>query len=93
MAYYVYLIITINKNKLLSYVGYTNNLENRLSLHNKGKGAKFTRGKEWKLIYKKKFSSKNLAMKYEYLLKKNKKKRNLIKNNYLKNENISSTTI
>ena len=45
MAYYVYLIITINKNKLISYVGYTNNLENRLSLHNKGKGAKFTRGK------------------------------------------------
>lgn len=93
MAYYVYLIITINKNKLVSYVGYTNNLENRLSLHNKGKGAKFTRGKKWKLIYKKKFSSKNLAMKYEYSLKKNKKKRNLIKNNYLKYENISSTAL
>ena len=93
MAYYVYLIITINNNKLISYVGYTNNLENRLSLHNKGKGAKFTRGKKWKLIYKKKFYSKKLAMKYEYLLKKNKKKRDLIKNNYLKNENISPTAL
>ena len=31
--------------KPITYVGYTNNLKKRLDLHNSGKGAKFTRGK------------------------------------------------
>ena len=68
---------------MISYVGYTNNIAKRLKLHNSSKGAKFTKGKKWKLIYSKKFSSKNLAMKYEFLLKKNRKKRNSIKSNYI----------
>ncbi len=79
MDYSVYMIITKINNKIISYVGYTSNLVKRLKLHNSSKGAKFTKGKKWKLIYSKKFTSKNLAMKYEYLLKKDKKKRNLIK--------------
>ena len=79
MDYSVYMIITKINNKIISYVGYTSNLFKRLKLHNSSKGAKFTKGKKWKLIYSKKFTSKNLAMKYEYLLKKDKKKRNLIK--------------
>jgi len=79
MDYSVYMIITKINNKIISYVGYTRNLVKRLKLHNSSKGAKFTKGKKWKLIYSKKFTSKNLAMKYEYLLKKDKKKRNLIK--------------
>ena len=56
-------------------MGYTSNLYNRINLHNKGKGAKFTRGRKWRLIYKKKFMSKGKAMSYEYLLKKNRIKR------------------
>ena len=51
MKYVVYLIITSVKNKTISYVGYTNNIEKRLKLHNSSKGAKFTKGKKWKLIY------------------------------------------
>ncbi len=81
MDYSVYMIITKISNKIISYVGYTSNLDKRLKLHNSSKGAKFTKGKKWRLIYSKKFTSKNLAMKYEYLLKKDKKKRNLIKLN------------
>ena len=81
MKYYVYLLVTRHKNRIISYVGYTNNINKRLNLHNNSKGAKFTKGKKWRLIYSKKFTSKNLAMKYEYLLKKDKKKRNLIKLN------------
>tara|TARA_Y100000389_G_C17049341_1_gene311973 strand:- start:301 stop:537 length:237 start_codon:yes stop_codon:yes gene_type:complete len=73
------MILTNINGKNISYVGYTNDLDKRLKLHNSSKGAKFTKGKKWKLIYTKKFSSKILAMKYEYLLKKNKTKRNLIK--------------
>ena len=61
--------------KKLTYVGYTNNLVKRLKLHNSSKGAKFTRGKKWVIIYKKKFISKSKAMSYEYLLKNDKKKR------------------
>ena len=44
--------------KPVTYVGYTNDLEKRINLHNVGKGAKFTRGRKWKLIYKEKFKSK-----------------------------------
>ena len=68
------------RNKL-SYVGYTKDLEKRLSLHNSGKGAKFTRGNYWKLIFKKKFITKNEAMSYEYILKNDKKRRKHIYNN------------
>ena len=81
MSFYVYLIITKVKNKTISYVGYTNNLKNRIILHNKGKGAKFTKGKKWKLIYSKKYNSKRIAMREEYILKKNYKLRKEIKLN------------
>ena len=65
----------MNKNVSRSYVGYTNNLNFRLKKHNSGKGAKSTRGYQWKIIYKKKFYDKRLAMSFEYKLKKDKKKR------------------
>ncbi len=83
MDYTVYMIVTKINNKIISYVGYTNNIAKRLKLHNSSKGAKFTKGKKWKLIYSKKFSTKNLAMKYEFLLKKNRKKRNSLKSKYI----------
>ena len=78
-------IININKNRVTSYVGYTNDLVKRLALHNKSKGAKFTKGRKWTLIYKKCYKTKSLAMKNEYILKKNQKKRNLIKKKFIKN--------
>ena len=84
MKYYVYLLISFTlKRKLISYVGYTNNLKKRLSLHNNSKGAKFTRGKKWYLVYSKKYVNKSTAMKEEYKLKKDLKKRNRIKNLFL----------
>ena len=84
MKYFVYLIITLTNNKVTSYVGYTSNIKKRLKLHNSSKGAKFTRGRKWTLIYKKCYKTKSLAMKNEYLLKKNYKKRNIIKKKFLK---------
>ena len=72
MPYFVYLIVSkVKNNKKFSYVGYTKNLQKRLDLHNSGKGAKFTRGKKWKLVYYEKYDSKSEAMKNEYILKKN----------------------
>ena len=79
MSYYVYMLKLISK-KSITYVGYTKDLKNRISLHNSGKGAKFTRGRKWKLIYKEKFLSKNKAISREYYIKKNRLLRNQIKN-------------
>ena len=79
MGYYVYMLKSISK-KSVTYVGYTNNLLNRIKLHNCGKGAKFTRGRKWKLIYKEKYNTKNQAISREYYIKKNKTLRNFIKN-------------
>ena len=82
MPYFVYLIVSTDKNKKkFSYVGYTGNLKKRLDLHNSGQGAKFTRGKKWKLVYYEKYDSKSEAMKNEYVLKKNYKLRQKMKKN------------
>ena len=85
MKFFVYLLISIKNNRTVSYVGYTSDIKKRLKLHNTSKGAKFTKGRKWKLIYKKSYTSKSIAMKNEYLLKKNHKKRLLLKNKHLKN--------
>ena len=69
--------------KPVTYVGYTNNLNNRIKLHNAGKGAKFTRGRKWSLIYKEKFKSKKEAISREYYIKNNKPLRKKIKEKYL----------
>ena len=61
-----------------TYVGYTKNIKNRLIKHNSNKGAKSTKGHKWILIYKKRFKNKNEAMSFEYKLKKNRKQRKLI---------------
>ena len=87
MNFYVYMLVS-KGDKPVSYVGYTNNLKNRIKLHNTGKGAKFTRGRKWKLIYKEKFTSKNKAISREYYIKKNRTIRNKIKN-----ENFNSVAL
>ncbi len=75
MNYYVYIIKTLDGYFNKSYVGYTKNLISRLNKHNSSKGAKSTRGYRWKIIYKKRFKSKSKAMAFEYLLKKDRKRR------------------
>ena len=81
MSYFVYLIGNCEKSKITTYVGYTNNLKKRIRLHNSGRGAKFTRGRTWKILYHEKFDRKNEAISREYYIKKNRKFRNLIKKN------------
>ena len=82
MSYFVYVISSDRNSKSTTYVGYTNNLKKRLDLHNKGKGAKFTRGRRWKIIYTEKYDTKREAKSREYYIKKNRKFRNLIKERY-----------
>ena len=83
MNFYVYLIITKRINRYITYVGYTNNIDKRINLHNSSKGAKFTKGTKWELIFQKKFPTKSIAMKEEYKLKKNYRFRLYLKNKYL----------
>lgn len=83
MKFYVYLIISKCTNRYITYVGYSKDLEKRIVMHNSSKGAKFTRGKKWRLIYKKSYNSKTEAMIEEYKLKKNRCLRKKIKKNYL----------
>jgi putative endonuclease len=79
MSFYVYMLKSIGK-KPVTYVGYTKDLKKRINLHNNGKGAKFTRGRKWSLIYKEKFLSKSEAISREYYIKKNRTLRFKIKN-------------
>ena len=85
--FYVYMLKS-KSIKPITYVGYTSNIKKRIDLHNSGKGAKFTRGRKWVLIYKEKFKSKKEAISREYYIKKNRKLRNS-----LKNENSNPVTI
>ena len=78
----------LNDFKNVTYVGYTNNLKKRLTLHNTSKGAKFTRGRKWILIYKEKFKSKKEAISREYYIKNNRLLRNKIKN-----ENLNTSSL
>ena len=80
MHYFVYMLKSLGKESV-TYVGYTNDLNKRIDLHNNNKGAKFTRGRKWKLIYKEKFDSKKEAISREYYIKKNRTFRNKIKEN------------
>ena len=78
------------EKKPVTYVGYTSSVQNRIKLHNSGKGAKFTRGRKWKLIFKEKLTTKNKAILREYYIKKNRKLRDKIKKSY---ENFNSVTV
>ena len=77
MIYYVYMLRS-KSVKPVTYIGYTNNLKKRINLHNSSKGAKFTRGRKWVLIYKEKYKSKKEAISREYYIKKNRSLRKKI---------------
>ena len=87
------MIITKKINRYITYVGYSKNIEKRLLLHNSSKGAKFTKGNYWKIIYQKKYNSKSGAMKAENKLKKNYKLRLKLKKKYIRDENINITSL
>ena len=73
--YYAY-ILKCSDDTL--YTGYTNNLENRLDTHNKGKGAKYTRVRiPVELVYYEEFEDKIEAQKREYAIKKLKRSEKL----------------
>ena len=86
MSFYVYMLRS-ESIRPVTYVGYTKDLKERIKLHNSGKGAKFTRGRKWGLIYKEKYKSKKEAISREYYIKNDRSLRNKIKN---ENSNFTS---
>ena len=93
MPHLVYIIGSFKNLKLTTYVGYTNNLKSRINKHNTDKGAKFTKGRLWKIMYYEKYKTRRKALKREYFLKKHRKLRNIIKDKFINNENINTITI
>tara|TARA_B110000438_G_scaffold210236_1_gene202178 strand:- start:1495 stop:1752 length:258 start_codon:yes stop_codon:yes gene_type:complete len=85
MDHFVYIILSKKNSKIKTYVGYTNNLKKRLFKHNSGNGAKSTKGRKWKFIYKEKYETKSQALSREYFIKKNRKLRKKIINLQLGN--------
>ena len=93
MSYFVYILGNTTNSKVTTYVGYAKNLKKRLDEHNKGVGAKFTRGRKWKIVYKEKYLTKKEALSREYYIKKNRKFRNLIRNLLYEKKNCNSITL
>lgn len=60
------------------YTGWTNNLQKRMEVHSKGKGAKYTRGRlPIELVYFEEYEEKSMAMKRECVIKKLSRKEKL----------------
>lgn len=70
VIWYVY-ILECNDSKKSLYTGITNNLDKRITAHNAGKGAKYTKGRTpVKLVRSFICTSKSEALKLEYQIKK-----------------------
>ena len=82
MSFFVYIIGSIQPRRR-TYVGWTTDIRKRIKAHNTSKGAKFTRGSQWKLLYKEKFETKSEAMKREIQLKKDTNFRSHLRQNVL----------
>lgn len=69
-------ILKCSDNSL--YCGWTNNLEKRLTAHNKGKGGKYTRTRTpVELVYYETFETKEEAMSREFHIKRLSRKEKL----------------
>ncbi|MBS0248727.1 MAG: GIY-YIG nuclease family protein [Proteobacteria bacterium] len=70
MSAYVYVLGCRGKDRVLTYVGWTNDVARRLAQHNAGKGARSTRGRTWQLLHSESFATKAEAMSREWHLKR-----------------------
>ena len=70
MTCFVYVLGTADKGRLLTYVGWTNDLAKRLARHNAGTGARSTRGRTWVLLHSERHANRSAAMSREWHLKR-----------------------
>ena len=67
---FVYVLGCISGEKRVTYVGWCVDLEQRLTAHNAGKGARSTRGRVWVLLYAERYETRREAMSREVFLKR-----------------------
>lgn len=79
MKFFVYIIRSRKNNDI--YIGSTENLENRLRLHNAGKVKSTKSYKPWELLEYREFDSRNKAVEQERFLKTGQQKE-ILKNKY-----------
>jgi putative endonuclease len=87
MPSFVYVLATQNPDgRIVTYVGWTLDLDRRLAEHNGGrpgkpskKGARATRGRDWVLVYAEKWRTRRQAMAREYVLKRDRCLRGLLR--------------
>lgn len=83
MAAFVYILGSAGKDGFRTYVGWTNDLERRLSKHNAGTGARSTRGRAWSLLYAERYGTRSDAMSREWHLKRDRKFRRAVSQHFI----------
>ena len=73
MEYFTYILFSESINKY--YIGYTNDINRRLSEHNRVKGKFTDKGIPWKLVYSEHFSTKAEAQTREKQIKSKKSRK------------------
>ncbi len=72
MKFYAYALVSLKNNDI--YIGSTEDLDNRIRLHNKGKIKSTKSNRPWKLLEYHKFNTRSEAFKYEKFLKNHQQK-------------------
>jgi putative endonuclease len=67
---YVYILGSIRGGDRRTYVGWCVDLDQRLTAHNAGRGARSTRGRVWVLLYAERYATRREAMSREVFLKR-----------------------
>jgi predicted GIY-YIG superfamily endonuclease len=67
-VHYVYLIVRTSQSNT-RYIGYTEDLRERIHDHNSGKNLSTSRGRPWRLVTYLAFSTKSQALHFEKYLK------------------------
>lgn len=82
-------ILKCSDNSL--YTGWTNDIKDRLKMHNEGKGAKYTRGRgPVELVYLEEFDTKQEAMSKEAKIKRlTRKEKLLLIENYQQEQKLN----
>jgi len=73
MPSFVYVLGCRAKDRCLTYVGWTTDVDRRLTQHNGGTGARSTRGRAWVLLHTEKYRTRRQAMSREWYLKRDRK--------------------
>ena len=72
-GHFVYVLGCAGPTRRLTYVGWTTDVDARLTAHNAGKGARSTRGRIWVLLHSEECASRRHAMSREWHLKRDRK--------------------